>query len=79
MAIVALTTEDNPFDPIDDFDNWYSFDEQNGYHTSSYLARIARTSNDGSYADYEAALEQAVDEIIAINATGNYKKIVKED
>lgn len=79
MAIVALTTEDNPFDPIDDFDNWYSFDEQNGYHTSSYLARIARTSNDESYADYEAALEQAIDEIVAINTTGNYKKIVKED
>lgn len=76
---VALTTKDNPFDPIDDFDNWYNFDEQNGYHTSAYLARIAKTSYGTSDVDYEAAVEEAIDEIIAINATGNYKKVVKND
>ena len=28
MEIVALTTVDNPYDPIDDFDRWYSTDLQ---------------------------------------------------
>ena len=41
---VALTTIDNPYDPITDFDNWYLYDEQKGYHTSSYLARLIKDS-----------------------------------
>lgn len=74
---VALTTTDNPYDPITDFENWFGFDEQKGYHTSSYLARIAKVSPDLSPKDYEEAVEQAIDEILLFNLTGNYKKIKK--
>lgn len=74
---VALTTEDNPFDPFDEFDDWYAFDFQNGYHSLEYVARIAKTSNDLPDEDNLAEMERAIDEICYFNLTGNYKKVVK--
>lgn len=73
-----LTTSDNPFNPFDDFDNWNRFDEDHGYFTCSYLARIAITP--ASFTEQEEAdeIESAIDEIIAINPLGIYMKIVQE-
>lgn len=75
---VMLTTSDNPFNPFDDFDNWNRFDEDRGYFTCSYLARIAITP--ASFTEQEQAdeIESAIDEIIAINPLGIYKKVVQE-
>ena len=39
-----LTTIDNPFDPFTQFDDWLRFDEEKGYHTCQFLAKIARPS-----------------------------------
>lgn len=75
---VALTTEDNPFNPFTEFDKWYNFDESNGYHSCAYLARIARISKEMSEEDQNFAIESAVDEICKFNLTGNYKKVVEE-
>lgn len=77
--LVALTTEDNPYNPITEFKNWYNFDETNGYHSCSYLARIARVSKDMSEDDQLFAVESAIDEILHFNLTGNYKKVVMEN
>lgn len=73
-----LTTLDNPFNPFDDFDSWFAFDESNNYNSCSYLARIAKTSDELSEIDNELAIEQAIDEIIELNILGIYKKVVKE-
>ena len=74
-----LTTEDNPYDPFTQFEEWYAFDVQNGYNTCSYLARIAMTSNELSDADYDQALDSAIDEIMEFNLTGNYKIVTKNN
>ena len=37
---VAITTFDNPYDPIDDFVHWFIYDEAQGYSTTSYLGRL---------------------------------------
>lgn len=74
-----LTTTDNPYDPFTQFDDWYAFDEQKGYHTSEYLARIARFSPDISPKDCEEEMERAIDEILSFNLTGKYKKVTKTD
>lgn len=72
-----LTTVDNPFDPFDQFDEWYNYDESSGYHSSSLLARIEMNSEDLSDADQELVHNQAIDEIVTINASGVHKKVSK--
>jgi hypothetical protein len=73
-----LTTSDNPYDPFDNFDAWYAYDESKNYNSCSYLARIARTSDELSEADNELAIEKAIDEIIEFNILGLYRKVVKD-
>ena len=73
-----LTTIDNPYNPFTEWDRWYQFDEASGYHTSGYLARIVRTSDELSEADQDLALESAIDEIIKENINGVYKKVSQE-
>ena len=77
MARTMLTTIDNPFDPFTQFDEWLAFDEDNGYYTCAYLARVTITSDELSEADEELAIEDAIDEIIKYNFLGLYKKAIK--
>ena len=58
----ALTTFDNPYDPFEQFTQWFMFDEEKGYHTTAYLGRIARTS------------DQLSDEIIRYDFQNIYRK-----
>lgn len=72
----ALTTVDNPYDPFSDFDQWFLFDIVKGYNSCSYLARIARTSDQLSDKENEDEIDRAIDEIITLNPT-LYKKVTK--
>ena len=78
MLKVMLTTTDNPYDPFDDYDNWEIYDTRQGYHTSSYLARIVKSSDELSEIDQNRAVELAIDEIIEENLRDNYKKVTRE-
>ena len=76
MKAIMLTTIDNPFDPFTQFDEWKAFDEQKGYFTCAYLARIVKASDELSEADEDLAIEQAIDEIVRLNVLGIYRKVV---
>ena len=76
---VMLTTEDNPYDPRDDFPRWYAWDVQAGYNTCAYLARVAALSEAMPEAIQDRQLELAIDEIIELHAGGLYKKLPLED
>ena len=78
MAATFVTTLDNPYDYFTQFDEWYAFDTQKGYNTCAYVARIAKTSSEMSEKDYENAVNDAVDEILDFNLTGNYVKTVEK-
>jgi len=79
MAKCMLTTFDNPYDPFEQFDSWYMFDRDKGYNTCSYLARIARTSDQLSDKENELEIERAIDEIIKYDFRNIYKKVVRQD
>lgn len=70
-----VTTTDNPFDPFDEYEAWSRFDEDHGYYTLSYMMRIAKVSQEESEESYWEGIEDAVDEILRLNLTGNYKKV----
>lgn len=78
MQRAMLTTFDNPYDPFDQFTSWFLYDVEKGYDTCSYLARIARTSDQFSIWEDEAEIERAIDEIIAMDFMNIYKKVTKE-
>ena len=75
---IAITTVDNPYDPLDDFDNWYEFDHEKGYYTAEYLARVLKTTDRVGKRVDEMSTEDAIDEIIRMNVGPvAYKKVVK--
>ena len=78
MSESMLTTVDNPFDPFTQFDQWYAYDENAGYHTSALLARIVKSSDELSEADQSVAIENAIDEIVRINANALYIKVTSD-
>lgn len=75
----AITTNDNPFDPFDQFTSWFLFDVEKGYNTCSYLARIARIKEDMTEQEVNSEIERAIDEIIYYNPLGIYKKVTKNN
>ena len=79
MAYAMLTTIDNPYDPFTDYDRWLEFDEEKGYFTNSYPARIVKTSDALSEKDIEKDIEDAIDEIVKLNVLGIYKKVFENE
>lgn len=70
-----LTTEDNPYDPYTQWDEWYAWDVAAGYHTCAYLARIAMISDELTDEENDQIISDAIDEIVRFNLTGNYKRV----
>jgi hypothetical protein len=73
-----LTTVDNPFDPFTRFEEWLQYDTSMGYHTSSFLDRIANVSDDLSQPDQALAIQNAIDEIVMENVSGMWRKVSRD-
>lgn len=65
-----LSTSDNPFNPFDDFDKWFSFDIAKGYNTCAYLARVCEES-ELSDRENSLAINEAIEDAARFNFTGN--------
>lgn len=77
--VYMLTTQDNPWNPFTNFEEWNAWDISHGYNTNSYLARIAVDSPELSPAQSQRSINDAIDEIIGYNLTGNYRKVQASD
>ena len=82
MNNVALTTTDNPWNPITNFDEWYAWDTAKGYGTCEYLARVAFVSSDLPDSANDVIINEAIEDIvrrdlIALVTDGSihYKKV----
>lgn len=73
-----LTTLDNPFNPFTQWDQWFAFDSGKGYNTSAYLARIVKSSHELTEFHETLAINEAIDEILALNILGIYVAVTKE-
>lgn len=77
MTVAALSTIDNPFNPIDDYEQWLSYDISHGYNTSNWLANVAKTSDLLPIDDNNLEVERAIDEIVSIDPEF-FIKVTKE-
>lgn len=77
MSITMLTTVDNPYDPKDQFDQWYQYDTDKGYNSCGLLDRIAMTSPAMSDQENAAEIERAIDEIVRFDPLNVYMKVVR--
>lgn len=79
---IAVTTTDNPYNPLTDFERWDNYDRMQGYNTSEYLARVVRTTNEFGDGTYNEDIERAINEIVLLNLISmthkgvSYKKVV---
>lgn len=78
MYSCMLTTNDNPFNPFEDFDSWFRFDTEKGYNSCSRLMRIAKVEDFYSEEETEAEIERAIDIIIEQDFLDIFKKVKKE-
>lgn len=85
MGTIYITTEDNPWNPFTNWDEWLSFDIQNHYYTCEKLARLTHYSETLPDTINTESILSAIDELIsigAINKNGKfvkYKKVTKEN
>jgi len=81
---IMLTTVDNPYNPFDNFENWYAYDmllasQQSRPTVCSYLARIGHFSSQMTEELENRAYESAINEIVEFNVTGLYRKITESE
>lgn len=74
-TVYMLTTVDNPYNPFDDFNKWYLWDEQNGYHSCERMARLVKDYPSMTEEERQIANEKAIDKVIFNDFTGLFRKV----
>ena len=76
----ALTTFDNPFDPFEQFVDWFLFDVEKGYNCCSIVGRLVsdKLTTDMSQREEEFVIEEAIDNFIKHDAANLYTKVYKK-
>ena len=75
---VCITTFDNPYDPFDQFEEWFMFDIEKGYNTCGHLARLTHVTDDMSQREESDEIERAIDRMIELDFMNIYKKITRK-
>lgn len=82
--LVYLTTEDNPWNPFDNWNEWFAYDIEKGYNTCDRLARLAPISDSLPDTINKETIEEAMNMLLKTGAFSkngefvNYKKVFKD-
>ena len=79
MEKYKITTQDNPFNPFTQWDDWYFYDMSQGYNTCERLARLVKTSSQLPEETIDSELEFAFDQLMfegAFSKQGLYTKYI---
>jgi hypothetical protein len=74
-TVYMLTTVDNPYNPFEDFNRWYVWDELHGYGSCEMIARIIKETTGMSKEEEALAVEDAIDKIVLNDFTTLYRKV----
>lgn len=72
-----ITTIDNPYNPFEDFENWYLYDIEKGYFTCESLARLINEDKLFTDKQKDEETNRAIDRLIQIDPLAIYKKVYK--
>lgn len=75
---ICLSTIDNPWNPFTQSENWRTYDVESEAFCCEYLARVANTNEAMSDEEVQIALEDAIDQIVSLDPTNRYIKLVEE-
>ena len=80
---VMLSTIDNPYNPFDNFEEWYSYDEMKARQEDrptccGYLARVSMVADDISDNEFNQVMNDVIDEICELNLSGKFIKVTRK-
>lgn len=78
MEFVGITTVDNPYDPIDDFDRWYREDRRLQHRTLERMAILGEFADDLSPLDEVQEIERVADRMMELFPHEGYRKVKHE-
>ena len=73
-----ITTIDNPYNPFTRWDEWLQYDMEQGHNSLALLARVTKTSDELSDALQDAAIEDAILEIVTENVSGLHIRVTED-
>lgn len=73
-----LTTKDNPYNPFEQFKEWFRFDLEKGYHSNERLARIALVPDSLSKQEKQEEILRAINRIIEIDPEKKFTMVERE-
>lgn len=78
-----LTTTDNPWDPFDNFYEWYREDQRLAQDQCratccGYLAKLMPCTDEVSEEEYNQVQNDVIDEIVELDLSGTFKKVTRD-
>lgn len=73
-----LTTSDNPYDPFEQFDDWYQYDTSHGYNTCALIARLLPNDRHFDIEKENDAINDIICRFIQIDPLQQYTIVGKE-
>ncbi|MBO5629450.1 MAG: hypothetical protein J5965_10295 [Aeriscardovia sp.] len=74
MTSYALTTVDNPYHPIDEYDDWFAFDMEHGYRTQERLAKVTPVEYYWTDLEQQRTINAVIDDFVRL-MPDLYKKV----